>query len=126
MVSSPSLLILDEPTSGLDSNKAAKVLKILKKLAGHGHTIVFTIHQPSYLLYQQLDRLILLDRGETIYQGSSSKIKDYMIGLGVQVPNTSTISDLFMMEISAYKQQTQKYSSPFNADNYQTLIAPKI
>lgn len=33
MVAKPPLLILDEPTSGLDSNKAARVLKVLKKLA---------------------------------------------------------------------------------------------
>ena len=63
MVSKPSLIILDEPTSGLDSNKAAKVLVTLKKLAQKGHTIIFTLHQPSYLQYIKLDRLVLLNRG---------------------------------------------------------------
>ena len=72
MVSQPSVLILDEPTSGLDSNKAARVLTILKKLAEKGHTIIFTLHQPSYLQYIKLDRLILLNRGETVYQGPAS------------------------------------------------------
>lgn len=33
MITNPALLILDEPTSGLDSNKAARVLKVLKRLA---------------------------------------------------------------------------------------------
>jgi ABC-type multidrug transport system ATPase subunit len=78
MVSKPSVLILDEPTSGLDSNKAARVLSILKKLASHGHTIVFTLHQPSYLQYIKLDRLILLSRGETVYQGPAKEIVPYM------------------------------------------------
>jgi ABC-type multidrug transport system ATPase subunit len=63
MVSEPAVIILDEPTSGLDSNKAAKLLSVLKKLASKNHTIIFTIHQPSYLQYIKLDRLILLDRG---------------------------------------------------------------
>lgn len=63
MVSDPALIVLDEPTSGLDSNKAAKLLTILKRLAGSGRTIIFTIHQPSYLQYIKLDRLVLLDKG---------------------------------------------------------------
>jgi ABC-type multidrug transport system ATPase subunit len=78
MVSRPSLIILDEPTSGLDSNKAARILSILKKLTSHGHTIVFTLHQPSYLQYIKLDRLILLSRGQTVYQGPAQEIAPYM------------------------------------------------
>jgi len=69
MVAKPSVIILDEPTSGLDSNKAARVLSILKKFANNGHTIIFTIHQPSYLQYIKLDRLLLLNHGQVIYQG---------------------------------------------------------
>ena len=86
MVSKPSLIILDEPTSGLDSNKAARVLVILKKLAEHGHTIVFTMHQPSYLQYSKLDRLILLNKGETVYQGPSQKIAQYMESIRIKIP----------------------------------------
>ena len=69
MVAKPSVIILDEPTSGLDSNKAARVLGNLKKFANNGHTIIFTIHQPSYLQYIKLDRLLLLKHGQVIYQG---------------------------------------------------------
>lgn len=69
MISRPSVIILDEPTSGLDSNKASRVLKVLKRLSTEGHTIIFTIHQPSYLLYSMLDRVIILNFGLTIYQG---------------------------------------------------------
>jgi ABC-type multidrug transport system ATPase subunit len=63
MITRPSLLILDEPTSGLDSHKAGSVVKALKKLANEGCTIIFTIHQPSHLLYTMLSNLILLDKG---------------------------------------------------------------
>nr|VVW87973.1 unnamed protein product [Nymphaea colorata] len=83
MVNDPSLLILDEPTSGLDSNKAAKLLAILKKLTLRNRTVIFTIHQPSYLQYIKLDRLVLLDKGETIYQGPADQIGDYMASLGI-------------------------------------------
>jgi ATP-binding cassette, subfamily G (WHITE), member 2, SNQ2 len=104
MISRPQLLVLDEPTSGLDSNKAARVLRILKRLVREGHSVVFTIHQPSHLLFTQLDRLIVLNRGETVYQGRASEVEPYLKKLGVRVPPTSTISDFFMLELSEYKQ----------------------
>jgi ABC-type multidrug transport system ATPase subunit len=97
MVCKPSLVILDEPTSGLDSNKAARVLKVLKKLANEGHSIIFTIHQPSFLLYSMLSRLILLNSGHTLYQGEANQIKNYLENLNINVPKTSTICDFFML-----------------------------
>ena len=118
MVSRPSVIILDEPTSGLDSNKAAKVLRILKKLTTFGHTIIFTLHQPSYLQFARLDRLIVLNRGEIIYQGEASLVESYMKSIAINVQNTSTISDFFMMEISNFKQEANDYHTPFNRNNY--------
>lgn len=104
MVSDPSLIILDEPTSGLDSNKAARLLTILSKLAKNNHTVIFTIHQPSYLQFTKLDRLVLLEGGETVYQGPANQIQNYLMNLGIRVSRTSTISDFFMMEISQFKK----------------------
>lgn len=64
MVAKPDLLVLDEPTSGLDSHMANQVLKIFNRLAKKdGRTIIFTIHQPSYKMFTELDRLLLLDGG---------------------------------------------------------------
>jgi ABC-type multidrug transport system ATPase subunit len=36
--------LLDEPTSGLDSFKAIQIVKLLKKLARSGKTIISTLH----------------------------------------------------------------------------------
>jgi ABC-type multidrug transport system ATPase subunit len=44
MVTEPSLLLLDEPTSGLDSFKALRVVKMLRKYARTGKTVISTIH----------------------------------------------------------------------------------
>ena len=126
MVSKPSLIILDEPTSGLDSNKAAKILLILKKLAKKGHTVIFTIHQPSYLQYIKLDRLVLLNQGETVYQGPADKIHVYMEKLGITVAKHSTISDFFMTEISETKRLKDNYETPLNKKNYDTNLSEQI
>ncbi|KAJ3523927.1 hypothetical protein NM208_g12262 [Fusarium decemcellulare] len=64
------LLFLDEPTSGLDSQTAWAVATLVRKLADHGQAILCTIHQPSAVLFQQFDRLLLLKSGgETVYFG---------------------------------------------------------
>jgi len=57
------LLFLDEPTSGLDSQSAFNIVRFLKKLANAGQAILCTIHQPNAALFENFDRLLLLQRG---------------------------------------------------------------
>ncbi|KAG7416620.1 ZEB2-regulated ABC transporter 1 [Fusarium oxysporum f. sp. raphani] len=57
------LLFLDEPTSGLDSQSSEAILALLRKLAAGGLSILCTIHQPSAMLFQRFDRLLLMARG---------------------------------------------------------------
>ena len=64
------LLFLDEPTSGLDAQAAWSIVRFLKKLANNGQAILCTIHQPSGELFNQFDRLVLLQKGgKTVYFG---------------------------------------------------------
>ncbi|KAF9878804.1 hypothetical protein CkaCkLH20_03704 [Colletotrichum karsti] len=64
------LLFLDEPTSGLDSQTAWSIASLIRKLSENGQAILCTIHQPSALLFQQFDRLLLLAKGgRTVYFG---------------------------------------------------------
>ncbi|KAF5603178.1 ABC transporter CDR4 [Fusarium subglutinans] len=71
LVAKPEVLIFfDEPTSGLDSQTAWEIVSLLKKLADHGLAILCTIHQPSGIIFQQFDRLLLLAKGgRTVYFG---------------------------------------------------------
>lgn len=81
LAAKPELLIfLDEPTSGLDSQTAWSISMLLRKLADHGQAILCTIHQPSALLFQQFDRLLLLARGgRTVYFGDIGESSRTMI-----------------------------------------------
>jgi len=68
----PLLLFVDEPTSGLDSQTSWAILDLLEKLSKNGQSVLCTIHQPSAMLFQRFDRLLLLaDRGKTVYFGWS-------------------------------------------------------
>ncbi|WBW75480.1 plasma membrane brefeldin A efflux transporter Bfr1 [Schizosaccharomyces osmophilus] len=65
------LLFLDEPTSGLDSQSAWSIVQFLRKLTDAGQAILCTIHQPSAVLFDQFDRLLLLQKGgKTVYFGN--------------------------------------------------------
>jgi len=60
-----------EPTSGLDSQAAFNITRLLKKLAANGQAILCTIHQPSAVLFEYFDELILLESGgRTVYHGN--------------------------------------------------------
>lgn len=75
------LLFLDEPTSGLDSQTAWSISLLLRKLSNHGQAILCTIHQPSAILFQQFDRLILLAKGgRTVYFGPIGSDSQKLIG----------------------------------------------
>ncbi|KAK9471338.1 P-loop containing nucleoside triphosphate hydrolase protein [Dipodascopsis tothii] len=71
LAAKPKLLFLDEPTSGLDSEGAYSIVTFLKQLAAEsGLGIICTIHQPSSLLFELFDDLLLLAKGgKTVYFG---------------------------------------------------------
>ena len=61
---------MDEPTSGLDSTASYSIVRLIKKLTQLGQAVICTIHQPSAVLFETFDDLLLLGRGgRTIYFG---------------------------------------------------------
>ncbi|KAL8822796.1 MAG: hypothetical protein Q9191_006477 [Dirinaria sp. TL-2023a] len=75
LASKPELLLfLDEPTSGLDSGAAFNIVRFLRKLADSGQALLVTIHQPSAVLFEYFDELLLLKSGgRVVYHGSLGK-----------------------------------------------------
>uniref|UniRef100_A0AAR2LAM2 ABC transporter domain-containing protein n=1 Tax=Pygocentrus nattereri TaxID=42514 RepID=A0AAR2LAM2_PYGNA len=96
LITSPSLLFLDEPTTGLDSNTAHMIITLLHKLSRNGRTIIFSIHQPRYSIFQQFDHLTLLNKGEIIYAGSADKAISYFEGLGYKCDPFNNPADFFL------------------------------
>ncbi|OAP64690.1 hypothetical protein AYL99_00662 [Fonsecaea erecta] len=75
------LLFLDEPTSGLDSQSAFNIVRFLRKLSAAGQAILCTIHQPNSALFENFDRLLLLQKGgETVYFGDIGKDAHVLLG----------------------------------------------
>ncbi|PRP87448.1 hypothetical protein PROFUN_00659 [Planoprotostelium fungivorum] len=82
LVARPHILFLDEPTSGLDAQSSYNIVKFCRKLADAGMPLVCTIHQPSSVLFEYFDRLLLLAKGgQTVFFGDigrkSSTLTEY-------------------------------------------------
>ncbi len=71
LLTEPSLLCLDEPTSGLASEDALNVMRILRKLADGGRTILLTLHQPSLQAYRLMDNVLYIADGQEVFYGPS-------------------------------------------------------
>ena len=81
LASKPELLMfLDEPTSGLDSGAAFNIVRFLRKLADSGQAILCTIHQPSSVLFEHFDELLLLKSGgRVVYHGELGRDSRHLI-----------------------------------------------
>ncbi|KAH9929730.1 ABC-transporter [Fomitopsis serialis] len=106
LASKPSLLFLDEPTSGLDGQSAWNLVRFLRKLADNGQAILCTIHQPSSMLIQTFDKLLLLERGgETVYFGDigqdSAILRSYFAKHGAVCPSNVNPAEFMLDAIGA-------------------------
>ena len=70
----PKLIFLDEPTVAVDPQSRNNILDGIKKLRDNGATIVYTTH---YMEEVEIlcDRIIILDKGKIIAQGTSEELK---------------------------------------------------
>jgi len=68
------ILLLDEPTSALDLGRQQQVLELVDDLRrDSGLTVISAMHDLS-LAGQYVDRLLLLDRGRVVAEGSANDV----------------------------------------------------
>ncbi|XP_047220518.1 broad substrate specificity ATP-binding cassette transporter ABCG2d [Girardinichthys multiradiatus] len=96
LIIDPAVLFLDEPTSGLDASTANSVLRLLKRMASHGRTIIMSIHQPRYSIYRLFDTLTLLVGGRMVYHGPAPNTLDYFANIGFTCEPHNNPADFFL------------------------------
>jgi ATP-binding cassette, subfamily G (WHITE), member 2 len=123
LITRPKLLFLDEPTSGLDSTTALSLMHTMKDLCEKGMcTVVCTIHQPQTKIFNLIDNLLLMKKGEIVYQGSCAKAELYFAQAGYPCPDKMNPADhmLDCVTMGTHDEKEQanipKLAVPLNMD----------
>lgn len=82
LINRPKMLILDEPTVGLDPQARHMIWDKLRALKKQGVTVVLTSH---YLdeIEKLCDRLVVMDYGKILVEGSPSQVIKEYVGSGI-------------------------------------------
>jgi len=88
LVTRPPVLFLDEPTTGLDPASRARVWEVVRDLVEAGATVLLTT---QYLdeADELADRIVVVDHGRAIAEGSAAELKRQTGGARVDVVLTS-------------------------------------
>ena len=73
LINDPDLIILDEPTTGLDPQARHLLWDRLYRLKQRGATLIVTTHYMDEA-EQLCDRLVVMDRGEIVAEGSPREL----------------------------------------------------
>jgi branched-chain amino acid transport system permease protein len=73
LAGSPKLLFLDEPGAGLNHGEKDELVRLLKRLRGHGLTI-FIIDHDMALVDQVADHITVLNFGKRIADGTPAEV----------------------------------------------------
>ena len=76
---SPSILLLDEPTVGVDPQSRQRIFSMLDELHAQGTTILLTTHHLDEA-QERSDRIIVMDQGKTIADGTLDELVDQTVG----------------------------------------------
>ncbi|GIY31793.1 ABC transporter G family member 25 [Caerostris darwini] len=106
LIRSPPILILDEPTTGLDSYTAYSVVETLRNYATKNHkAVVMTIHQPSSEIFQQFDRILLLNKGEVAYWGKPLEVVPYFAGFDIKIESNYNPADFMLIQLKKKEEK---------------------
>ena len=84
----------------MDSRTSFIIIEFLKEIAlKFNKAIIFTIHQPSSNIVLLFHRLILLNKGELVYQGENKEVMNHFAKIGFSLGEKSNPSDAIMHKI---------------------------
>ena len=110
LLHSPKILFLDEPTIGLDAVSKKIVRDFIKKLNKKDKvTIILTTHDMADI-EALAKRIILIGKGQILYDGSLSKLKtnyDYLRKISIKTKDKVTLNKDYIIEQNQTKDMIE-------------------
>src|SRR5262249_22234085 len=79
LIARPCLLYIDEATSGLDAGTEARLMRLFRRLADEGRSLVCITHNVDHV--EQCHLVLVLARGRLVYYGPPGEAPRYF-GVG--------------------------------------------
>jgi ABC-2 type transport system ATP-binding protein len=89
----PELIVIDEPFSGLDPVSTRQVKQILEEQRQAGKAILMSTHQ-MYQAEALCNRIVLIDKGQTVLYGAVSDVKHNFAGNAVVIEGQGDFSHI--------------------------------
>lgn len=75
IISDPAVILLDEPAAGLDADESNELSDLIRRIAARHSVSVVVIEHDTALILKTCDRIVVLDFGEKIAEGSPQVIQ---------------------------------------------------
>ena len=75
LATEPQLLCLDEPAAGFNPNEKAKLMDLIRTIRDTGYTVLLIEHDMR-LVMGVTDRIVVLDFGRKIAEGTPAQVRD--------------------------------------------------
>ena len=119
LVASPPVLFLDEPTTGLDPRSRIELWVVIRELVARGSTLLLTtqyLEEADHLA----DRIMVIDRGCEIAQGTPDELKTMVGGERIEVtvasshdlPRTREVMERFAVGDLVCQERNRKVTVP--------------
>ena len=85
----PDVLILDEPTAGLDPAGRESILENIRAYQAAQHAAVVMVSHSMEEIASNVDRLIVMEKGQTVMNGAPSEVFSHaeeLVSMGLNVP----------------------------------------
>ena len=75
LATEPKLLCLDEPAAGFNPAEKAALMDLIRKIRSDGYTVLLIEHDMR-LVMGVTDRIVVLEFGKKIAEGSPAEVRD--------------------------------------------------
>jgi len=76
LIGNPSVLLMDEPSEGLAPVIVEELAHAMKRLAAAGGLALILVEQNSRLALDIAPRVVVMDRGQIVYDGASAALRE--------------------------------------------------